>query len=52
VCRIIKETDVLRRGGVFVDTSGEINPPVRPENFRAMVEAVGEIWNPEFAGQP
>jgi len=37
---------------VFVDTSGEINPLVRPENFRAMVETVGEIWNREFPKEP
>jgi hypothetical protein len=49
VRRIIEGTDALRRGGVFIDTSSEINPPTRPENFRAMVETVGEIWNPEFA---
>jgi hypothetical protein len=22
--------------------------PIKPENFRAMVEAVGEIFNPQF----
>jgi hypothetical protein len=52
VRRIIEETDALHRGGVFIDTSGEINPPVRPENFRAMVETVGEIWNREFPKEP
>jgi hypothetical protein len=49
VHRIIQETDVLHSGGVLIDTSSEINPPIRPENFRAMVEAVGEIYNPDFA---
>ena len=44
----IVETDVLHTGGMFMDTSGEINPPVKPENFRAMVEATGEIINPDF----
>lgn len=48
VRRQIMETDALRTGGLFVDTSSEINPPVRPDNFRAMVEAVGEIVNPAF----
>jgi hypothetical protein len=33
---------------MFVATSAEINPPVKPENFRAMVEAVGECRNPRF----
>jgi uroporphyrinogen-III decarboxylase len=27
---------------MFVASSSEINPPIPPENFRAMVEAVGE----------
>ena len=35
-------------GGMFVATSAEINPPVKPENFRAMVEAVWEFRNPHF----
>ena len=48
VRRIIEETDALNRGGVFIDTSSEINPPIQPENFRAMVEAVGENSNAEF----
>jgi hypothetical protein len=45
VRRIIEETDLLHRGGVFVDTSSEINPLIKPENFVAMIETVGEIWN-------
>jgi hypothetical protein len=48
VRRIIRETDALHCGGVFVDTSSEINPPIKPENFQAMVEAVGEIWNEDL----
>ena len=48
VKRQILETDALHTGGFFVDTSSEINPPVRPENFKAMVEAVGEMINPAF----
>ena len=49
VHRQIRETNVLQTGGMFLATSAEINPPVRPENFRAMVEAAGEIQNPDFA---
>ncbi len=45
VRRQIRETDALRTGGLFVASSSEINPPVRPENFKAMVEAVGELRN-------
>jgi hypothetical protein len=54
VRRQIIETDALRTGGLFIDTSSEINPLVRPENFAAMVAAVGECANPEFerASQP
>jgi len=48
VRRQILETDALSRGGIFIDSSSEINPPIKPENFRAMVEAVGEIFNPQF----
>jgi hypothetical protein len=43
VRRHILETDALATGGMFVASSSEINPPVRPGNFRAMVEAVGEL---------
>jgi uroporphyrinogen decarboxylase len=48
VRRIIEDTDALQSGGVFIDTSSEINPPIQPDNFRAMIETVGEIWNREF----
>jgi hypothetical protein len=48
VKRQIAETDALRTGGMFVASSSEINPPIPPANFRAMLEAVGEVWNPEF----
>jgi len=41
VIRQIVESDVLRTGGMFVASSSEINPPIPPENFRAMIEAVG-----------
>jgi len=43
VRRHIRETKVLTTGGMFVASSSEINPPIPPENFRAMVEAVGEM---------
>lgn len=49
VHRQIQETDALQRSGIFIGTSSEINPPIKPENFRAMVEAVGELLNPAFA---
>jgi hypothetical protein len=48
VRRIIEDTDALQSGGIFIDTSSEINPPIQPDNFRAMIEAVGEISNREF----
>lgn len=41
VRRQIVETDALTTGGVFIGTSSEINPPIKPENYRAMVETVG-----------
>ena len=43
VRRHILETRALDAGGMFVASSSEINPPIPPENFRAMVEAVGEL---------
>ena len=48
VHRHIRETRALDTGGMFVASSSEINPPIPPENFRAMVEAVGEMMNPAF----
>ena len=39
VQRHIIETNALETGGMFVASSSEINPPIKPENFRAMVEA-------------
>jgi len=48
VHRHIRETNVLTTGGMFMATSGEINPPVKPENFKAMVDASGELWNSNF----
>ncbi|MBM3477091.1 MAG: hypothetical protein FJX75_27805 [Armatimonadetes bacterium] len=49
VLRHIRETDALHTGGMFVASSSEINPPIPPENFRAMVATVGEMTNPDFA---
>lgn len=43
VRRHIRETGALDHGGMFVASSSEINPPVKPENFRAMVEATGSM---------
>jgi len=48
VRRHILETDALRTGGMFVASSSEINPPIPPENFRALVAAVGELTHPHF----
>ena len=45
VRRHIEATDALRTGGMFVGSSSEINPPIKPENYRAMVETVGSILN-------
>ncbi|MBN1864779.1 MAG: hypothetical protein JW808_07755 [Victivallales bacterium] len=43
VRRQIRETRALETGGMFVASSSEINPPIPPENFRAMVEAAKEL---------
>jgi hypothetical protein len=45
VSRHIRETKALETGGMFVATSSEINPPIKPGNFRAMVEATGSLQN-------
>ncbi len=50
VRRQIVETLALETGGMFVASSSEINPPISPENFKAMIEAVGENCNPSFLG--
>lgn len=42
VRRQIRATRALETGGLFVASSSEINPPIPPENFRAMVAAVRE----------
>ena len=49
VRRQILETDALHTGGLFIASSSEINPPIKAENFRAMVAAVGTVLNPDFA---
>jgi len=49
VHRHIRESRVLDRGGMFLATSSEINPPIRPDNFKAMIMAAGELTNPDFA---
>ncbi len=48
VHRHIRATDALQTGGMFVASSSEINPPIKPENFKAMVDAVGEMRNPSY----
>jgi uroporphyrinogen decarboxylase len=48
VVRHIIETSALTDGGMLVASSSEINPPIPPENFRAMVEAVGETTNSDL----
>ena len=45
VCRHIIETNVLNTGGMFVSSSTEINPPVKVENFTAMIQACNKIRN-------
>jgi hypothetical protein len=49
VKRQIEESNVLQEGGMFVATSSEINPGIPVENFLAMINAVGESFNPSFA---
>ena len=46
VRRHILQTGALEAGGMFVATSSEVNPPIPPQNFRAMVEAVGATRRP------
>ncbi len=46
--RHIMETRALEAGGMFVASSIEINPPISPGDFRAMVEAVGKERNVGF----
>ncbi len=48
VHRHIRETRALEEGGLFMATSSEINPPIPPANFRAMVDATGEMVDRNF----
>jgi hypothetical protein len=48
VHRQIIETNALLEGRVFIGSSSEINPPIRLENYRAMVDAVGDLWNQDM----
>lgn len=50
VRRQILDTQALDTGGLFIASSSEITPNIPPENFRAMIEAVGELRRKE--GQP
>ena len=51
VRRQIEETDALNTGGLFLATSSEINPPVKPENYQAMIDEARSIWNRDFLGE-
>ena len=48
VLRQIAGTDALRTGGLLIGSSSEINPPIPPENFKAMVDAARSVRNPDF----
>ena len=48
VLRQIEGTDALRTGGLFIGSSSEINPPIPPGNFKAMVDAARSVRNPDF----
>lgn len=45
VRRHIIETNALSEGGMMIGSSSEINPPIKPDNFFAMVETAGTFWN-------
>lgn len=45
----IEETDALNSGGLFLGTSSEVNPPVKVENYQAMIEEATSIRNPTFS---
>ena len=49
VRRQINETGALKNGGIFIGTSSEINPPIKPANFAAMIEEVGNNFNSGFS---
>lgn len=44
----ILETDALNTGGLFLATSSEINPLIKPENYQAMIEEAKSIHNKDF----
>ena len=46
--RHLKQTDSLLHGGMFLASSSEINPPVKLENFQAMVHAADLFRNLNF----
>lgn len=46
VVRQVEQTDALRTGGLFIGSSSEINPPIPPANFKAMVDAARAVRNP------
>ncbi len=48
VKRHILSTNALETGGMFISSSSEINPPIKPENFKAMIEATGAMRNSNF----
>ena len=48
VRRQILETGALNTGGIFLGTSSEINPPIKPENYQAMIEEARSIHNRDF----
>lgn len=48
VHKIIKETNAINEGGIFIDTSSEINPPIPAKNYKAMIDAVNDIRNDNF----
>lgn len=49
VLRQIEGTDALRTGGLFIGSSSEINPPIEPEIFKAMIDAARSVRNDDFA---
>jgi len=48
VRRQIEETDALNAGGVFLATSSEINPMIKAENYKAMIDEGRSIYNRSF----
>jgi len=46
--RQIEETDALNSGGLFLGTSSEVNPLIKPENYQAMIEEAWSIRNKDF----